>query len=60
MRTRIEKLYDEVKDYDKLTLRDNIEDRLNKVMLQYLDSLDSASDRVLGKKIRIVCKELSK
>lgn len=60
MRTKIERLYDEVCQYDSLTFKDNIEDRLNKVLSKYISDLDDASDRVLGKKISTVYKELNR
>lgn len=60
MRTKIERLYDEVCQYDNLTFKDNIENRLNKVLSKYISDLDDASDRVLGKKISTVYKELNR
>ena len=60
MRTKLEKLYDEVCNYDSLTLKNNIENRLNKVLLRYIEELDNSSERVLGKKVTTVYKELSR
>ena len=60
MKSKLEKLYDEVCNYDSLTFKDNIESRLNKVLTRYIEDLDNASDRILGKKISTVYKELSR
>ena len=60
MKTKIQRLWDEVKDYQELTISDNIKERLNKTLNRYLEDLNSSSDRLLGKKVRTVYKELSK
>ena len=59
--TKIEKLYKEVcAQEEHLTLEDNIKQRLQKTLNNYIEELDSASDRIRSKKITTVYKELGK
>lgn len=60
MKSKVQILWDDVKDYQELELSDNIKDRLDKVLSRYVEDLDRSSDRLLSKKTRIVYKELSK
>lgn len=58
---KIEKLlYDAERYQENLTLEDNIKSRLDKTLNLYLSELESASDRIKGKKIKTVYKELTK
>lgn len=59
--TKIEKLYRDVCIQEEhLTLEDNIKERLQKTLNNYITELDSASDRIRSKKITTVYKELGK
>lgn len=60
MKRKVQQLWDDVKDYQDLTIADNIKDRLQKTLTRYLEDLESSSDRLRGKKTRTVYKELSK
>ena len=60
MKRKVQQLWDDVKDYHDLTIADNIKDRLQRTLTRYLEDLESSSDRLKGKKIRTVYKELSK
>jgi hypothetical protein len=60
MKRKVQQLWDDVKDYQDLTIADNIKDRLQRTLTRYLEDLESSSDRLRGKKIRTVYKELSK
>lgn len=60
MKRKVQQLWDDVKDYQDLTIADNIKDRLQRTLTRYLEDLESSSDRLRGKKTRIVYKELSK
>ena len=60
MKRKVQQLWDDVKDYQDLTIADNIKDRLQKTLTRYLEDLESSSDRLRGKKSRTVYKELSK
>ena len=60
MRSKVEKLLDEVSTYSERTISDNVKERLNKTLSRYLEDLESSSDRLRGKKVHIVYKELSK
>ena len=58
--SKVEILYNDVMKYNNLNLIDNIEDRLDKVLKLYIESLSSAEDRLLSKKSSTVYKELSR
>ena len=59
--TKIEKLYRDVCTQEEhLTLEDNIKERWQKTLNNYITELDSASDRIRSKKITTVYKELGK
>lgn len=60
MKRKVQQLWDDVKDYQDLTIADNIKDRLQRTLTRYLEDLESSSDRLRGKKTRTVYKELSK
>lgn len=60
MKRKVQQLWDDIKDYQDLTIADNIKDRLQKTLTRYLEDLESSSDRLRGKKVRTVYKELSK
>jgi len=60
MKRKVQQLWDDIKDYQDLTIADNIKDRLQKTLTRYLEDLESSSDRLRGKKTRTVYKELSK
>ena len=60
MKSKVQQLWDDVKDYQDLTIADNIKDRLQRTLTRYLEDLESSSDRLRGKKTRTVYKELSK
>ena len=60
MKSKVEKILDDVNSYSERTVTDNIKERLNKTLSRYLEDLESSSDRLRGKKVYIVYKELSK
>lgn len=60
MKSKVEKILDDVNSYSERTVTDNIKERLNKTLSRYLEDLESSSDRLRGKKVHIVYKELSK
>ena len=60
MKRKVQQLWDDIKDYQDLTIADNIKDRLQKTLTRYLEDLESSSDRLRWKKTRTVYKELSK
>lgn len=60
MKRKVQQLWDDVKDYQDLTIVDNIKDRLQRTLTRYLEDLESSSDRLKGKKVHTVYKELSK
>lgn len=60
MKRKVQQLWDDIKDYQDLTIVDNIKDRLQKTLTRYIEDLESSSDRLRGKKTRTVYKELSK
>lgn len=60
MKRKVQQLWDDIKDYQDLTIADNIKDRLQKTLTRYLEDLESSSDRLRGKRTRTVYKELSK
>lgn len=60
MKRKVQQLWDDIKDYQDLTIADNIKDRLQKTLTRYLEDLERSSDRLRGKKTRTVYKELSK
>ena len=60
MKRKVQQLWDDMKDYQDLTIADNIKDRLQKTLTRYLEDLESSSDRLRGKRTRTVYKELSK
>lgn len=60
MKSKVEKLFEEVNNYSERSLIDNINERLNKTLARYLEDLEYSSERLRGKKTHIVYKELSK
>ena len=61
MKSKVERLAEEIEKYeDNITLRDNIEARLQKTLENYLDQLESSSDRILSKKLKTVYREINR
>ena len=60
MKSKVEKLFEEVNNYQERSIIDNINERLNKTLTRYLEDLEYSSERLRGKKAHIVYKELSK
>ena len=60
MKSKVEKLFEEVNNYSERSIIDNINERLNKTLARYLEDLEYSSERLRGKKTYIVYKELSK
>lgn len=58
MSRKVENLYNEVCQWKDRTLSDNVKDRLSKSLELYLSELNAASERIQGKKVRTVYKEL--
>ena len=61
MKSKVRKLYDDVIAFpENKSLADNITDRLDKVLTQYIDSISKSSERLEIKKTTTVYKELNK
>ena len=57
----VEKLYNEVINFsDKKTIEENIAQRLEKNLKQYLETINNAYDGAITKKNRVVYKEINK
>lgn len=55
------KILNDISQYENYSFKDDVSDRLNKVILEYVEELDSTCSRILSKKRRdLVMKELSK
>ena len=55
------KILNDIDKYEHYSFKDNVSNRLNKVMDLYLKELDSTCSRILSKRRRdLVMKELSK
>lgn len=55
------KILNDISQYENYSFKDDVSDRLNKVILAYVEELDSTCSRILSKKRRdLVMKELSK
>lgn len=60
MKSKVEKLYEEVCGYQERSIVDNISERLQRTLDRYLEDLECSSERLRGKKNRVIYKELSK
>ncbi len=60
MKSKVEKLYEEVCGYQERLIVDNISERLQRTLERYLEDLEYSSERLRGKKNRVIYKELSK
>ena len=61
MNSKIKKLYDEVINFpEQKSLEENIAQRLEKNLNQYLNSLGDAYDRALTKRKKVIYKEINK
>lgn len=60
MKSKVERLFDEVSNYQDRSIVDNINERLTKTLTRYLEDLEYSSERLRCKKLRTVYKELSK
>lgn len=55
------RILNDISQYENYTFKNDVSDRLNKVMLEYIRELDSTCERLLSKKRQdLVMKELAK
>ena len=60
MKSKVERIWEDVNKYSETTIYDNVRERLQKTLMRYLEDIDNSSERLLGKKTHVVYKEINR